>query len=226
MFRGLAFTTVLCTAALATLTCSLSFGQAYRSIPETIEWTWEVRPANPAPNLPNVLLAGDSITRNYYNAVVEDLKGKANVYLFSTSASVGDPRLPKQLKEFFDMEAAHFRVVHFNNGMHGWGYSDTDYRDSFPQLVQELQKDVPGAKLIWANVTPVQKADPDGATNARINARNTIAAAVMRQHHIPVDDQHGLMMQHPDLYSDNVHPNKEASRLQARQAASEIEKLL
>jgi hypothetical protein len=30
------------------------------SIPEEIEWTWEVRPAHPDPNLPNVLLLGDN----------------------------------------------------------------------------------------------------------------------------------------------------------------------
>ena len=44
-------------------------GLAQVSIPEEIEWTWEVRPAASDPGLPNVLLLGDSITRNYYPAV-------------------------------------------------------------------------------------------------------------------------------------------------------------
>jgi hypothetical protein len=49
------------------------------SIPEKIEWTWEVRPPNPDLRLPNVLLLGDSITRNYFPQVTKDLDGIANV---------------------------------------------------------------------------------------------------------------------------------------------------
>jgi hypothetical protein len=60
---------------------------------EEIEWTWEVRPAHVDSKLPNVLLVGDSITRNYYPEVERQLSHVANVYLMTTSASVGDPRL-------------------------------------------------------------------------------------------------------------------------------------
>jgi len=62
------------------------------SLPESIEWTWEVRPEKPLPALPNVLLIGDSITRAYFPQVQKDLEGVANVYLMATSASIGDPR--------------------------------------------------------------------------------------------------------------------------------------
>src|ERR1700730_11764980 len=68
----------------------LSVAQGHRSIPEEIEWTWEVRPSHPDPKLPNVLLLGDSITRAYYPGVLHGLDGHANVYLLATSASVGD----------------------------------------------------------------------------------------------------------------------------------------
>lgn len=47
------------------------------------------------------------------------LKGKANVYLFASSARAGDSRLPNQLAEFLKMENLRFRVIQFNNGMHG-----------------------------------------------------------------------------------------------------------
>ena len=65
------------------------------SIPEEIEWTWEVRPPHPDPRLPNVLLLGDSLSRNYFPEVTKDLAGTANVYLMASSTSVGDPRLPQ-----------------------------------------------------------------------------------------------------------------------------------
>ena len=94
-------------------------GQKPASIPEGIEWTWEVRPPRPDAQLPNVLLLGDSISRNYFPQVTKDLDGVANVYLMSSSTSVGDPRLMRQIAEFSAMEKVRFRVVHFNNGMHG-----------------------------------------------------------------------------------------------------------
>ena len=195
-------------------------------IAEPIEWTWEVRPENPQPQLPNVLLVGDSITRNYYPDVTKDLAGRANVYLFATSASVGDPRLSAQLKEFFALENVRFRVIHFNNGMHGWGYTEAEYKAAFPGLIQALHEDAPGAKLVWANVTPVKKDDPAWTTNARIDARNAITAAIVKRQQIPLDDQHALMLQHPEMYLDNIHPNKQASSIQAEQVAAGIEKLL
>ena len=85
---------------------------------ETIEWTWIVEPASIDDRLPNVLLVGDSITRNYYADVATALTGRANVFLFSTSASVGDARLAGQIADYGRMIDRHFAVVHFNNGMH------------------------------------------------------------------------------------------------------------
>lgn len=85
-------------------------------LPEAVEWTWEVRPPAPSPALPNVLLIGDSITRAYFPQGTKDLEGIANVYLMATSASIGDPRLPRQIADFVSLERIRFQVVHFNNG--------------------------------------------------------------------------------------------------------------
>src|SRR5882762_6302616 len=102
------------------------------SIPEEIEWTWEVRPQLADPKLPNVLLLGDSITRNYFPQVTKDLGGIANVYLMASSTSVGDPRLPLQIAEFAALHRVFFAVVHFNNGLHGWGYTEKQFKSAFP----------------------------------------------------------------------------------------------
>lgn len=201
-------------------------GQRQKMIAEKIEWTWEVTPEHSQSNLPNVLLVGDSITRNYFPFVDKDLSGKANVYLFATSASVGDPRLLVQLKEFFAMEHVSFRVVHFNNGMHGWGFTETEYKEAFPSLVHLLRKENPGAKLIWATTTPVRKDAAEGATNARINTRNGIAASIVGPQQVSIDHQHNLIEQHPGMYSDDVHPDAKASAMQGQQAAAIIGKLL
>jgi len=102
--------------AIAILACALTAAaQAQLPITEKIEWTWTDRAEAPDAKLPNVLLAGDSITRAYFPAVTEQLKGVANVYLFATSAA-GDARLPAQLRDYFSMMGVRFAVIHFNNG--------------------------------------------------------------------------------------------------------------
>ena len=211
---------MLLLAALAVIPLD---AQKSMSIPEKIEWTWEVRPPNPDLRLPNVLLLGDSITRNYFPQVTRDLAGIANVYLMASSTSIGDPRLPHQIAEFSAMEKVQFRVIHFNNGMHGWGYSESEYKSAFAQFLHAVQK-LAGRKgvLIWANTTPVRKDVLDGATNARVVERNAIALPLVKGAGIPVDDQHALMAQHRDLYEDDVHFNPDGANIQGDQAASMI----
>jgi len=192
---------------------------------EKIEWTWSDHSDTLNPKLPNVLLLGDSITRAYFPEVAKRLEGRANVYLFATSCSSGDPRLSTQLHFYFET-APSFLVIHFNNGMHGWDYSDTAFASALPGMVDALKKERPGSRLIWATITPVRKDNDAGATNARIDARNAYALALMKSRTIPIDDQHALMAAHTDMHLDDVHFNDKGSELQGDQAAASIEAVL
>ena len=208
---------MICTTAL------VAVAQARLPITEKIEWTWTDRPETPVANLPNVLLVGDSITRDYYPVVVDDLKGLANVYLFATSASSGDPRMPGQLHDYFSMMGLHFAVVHFNNGMHGWGYTEQQYAAGLPDIIAALRAAAPGAKLIWANTTPVlHDSGPAGASNARIDVRNKLAAELMSREGILNDDQHALMLKHQDLHDGDVHFTTAGSAVQAKQVTATV----
>jgi len=174
-----------------------------------------------------VLLLGDSITRNYFPQVTKDLAGVANVYLMASSTSIGDPRLPRQIKEFAALEIVRFRVVHFNNGMHGWGYTEGQYKAAFPSFLRAVHslagKD--GA-LVWANITPVRPDATNGATNPRIEERNAIAETLIKRAGIELDDQYKLMQQHQDLYQDSVHFNTAGAQIQGDQAAATIRSAL
>jgi lysophospholipase L1-like esterase len=209
---------------LAIFFCALFAGaQAHLPLTEKIEWTWTDRPETVAPALPNVLLVGDSITRGYYPAVAKQLAGVANVYLFATSASSGDARLPRQLHDYFSMMGVSFAVIHFNNGMHGWGYTEPQYAASLPQLIAAFRADQLHAALVWATITPVLHDSTKGeSTNARIDERNRLATACMSSQGIRVDDQHALMLQHQSLHADDVHFNEEGSALQAVQVAASL----
>jgi hypothetical protein len=205
---------------------SVGWAQKPATRVEEVEWTWEIRPAHPDAKLPNVLLLGDSITRNYFPDATKALDGVANVYLMATSASVGDPRLERQIDEFASCQGVSFSVVHFNNGMHGWEYSEEEYRAAFGSLVKEMHAIAPQAKLIWATITAVKADKEPGPTNARVAARNAMAEAALKGSGIAVDDQYSLMMKHTDLYKDSVHFNEQGAALQGKQVAEEIRRAL
>ncbi|HEY1900961.1 MAG TPA: SGNH/GDSL hydrolase family protein [Terracidiphilus sp.] len=201
--------------------------QSHLPVTEKIEWTWTDRPETASSALPNVLLVGDSITRAYYPEVVKLLAGEANVYLFATSASSGDPRLPGQLGDYFRMMGVSFTAIHFNNGMHGWGYTEAQYAAGLPGMIAALRAGAPKARLVWANTTPVLHDSTTGeSTNARVAERNRLAAGLMAREGIGIDDQHGLMLPHPELHDGDVHFTAAGSALEAANVAAALRPLL
>jgi hypothetical protein len=219
------FSKTICFAVAMTCLSRVVAAQSV-SLPEPVEWTWEARPTSPSNNLPNVLLLGDSITRAYYPQVTKDLEGVANVYLMATSTSVGDPRLPRQIAEFIALERIRFEVVHFNNGMHGWEYTEAQYRSGFPAFLHAIQNIPKHPRLIWATISPVKSDESAGATNPRIEARNSIAAGFVQAAGVITDDQHALMLIHQDLHEDNVHYKDSGAALMGDQAAATIRQVL
>ena len=157
----------------------------------------------------------------------ENLTGIANVYLMASSTSVGDPRLEHQIKEFAETEKVRFSVVHFNNGMHGWAYTEDQYKAAFPaflRTVRSLTED--GGVLIWASTTPVRQDATNGATNSHVEERNRIALGFVQAVGIPLDDQFTLMQAHQDLYQDSIHFNSAGATIQGDQATAMIRKAL
>ena len=176
---------------------------------EDIEWLDVWLPNTNDSLLPRVLFIGNSITRLYYPEVNESLKGMAYGARLSTSKSIGDPALLDEVALILQQE--HFDVVHFNNGMHGEGYTEEQYQAAFPELVKTIRKYAPQAKLIWASTTPVRcggdMADFHPKTE-RIRERNRIAAECVAGQDIQINDLFGLVENHPEYYAggDGTHP--------------------
>src|SRR5260370_14313419 len=133
------------------------------------------------------------MTRRDLAQVTQDLRGIANVYLLASSTSVGDPRLSHQIAEFAATQRVSFAVVHFNNGMHGWGYTEAQFQSGFPIFLRAIRS-LPGrGKLIWATITPVKPEASGGPTNPRIATTNPLAHPFIQPRKIPPNNQHPLI---------------------------------
>ena len=196
---------------------------------EPIEWIRLWLPNVNKKDLPQVLLLGDSITQAYYEDVAADLKGKAYVGYLTSSLSVGDPMLPQQIA--LVLRNYRFDVIHFNNGLHGKGYTEEDYARYFPQFVKTIQANAHGAKLVWTSSTPVRVGKDMSelaSFTKRVAARNKIAAAYVRKAGIPIDDLYAAVLQHPEYYLgvDGTHPNPQGRAAEARDVSASILKVV
>ena len=214
-------------AAFATSTTALDLTPP-RIIRENIEWLDVWVPGHEIKGQPRVLLIGDSITRGYYGGVENRLKGKAIISRLTTSKSVGDPGLLGEVALILSQSS--FDVIHFNNGLHGWGYTEAEYAKALPDLVATIRKNAPNAKLVWAAITPMRvagKLTDLRADNSRVIARNAIARKQMLAEKIPVNDLNTRIIDHPEWYSnDGVHLNAQGTDQLAEQVADAIQKQL
>lgn len=228
------FWTLLASAVLV-LSPSVSSAQMVIAPPERhvarehIEWIQIWLPHVNEKGLPQVLLIGDSITRAYYKDVSRDLKGKAYVGYFASSLSVGDPMLPKEIALI--LKNYKFDMIHFNNGLHGKGYSEKEYARYFPQYVKTIQANAHGAKLIWTTSTPERMKDDMSKFKPwtkRVIVRNKIADAYIRKVGIPIDDLYSAVLHHPEYFvgGDGTHPNNQGRAAEARNVTASILKVL
>jgi lysophospholipase L1-like esterase len=216
---------------LATFLSVLAITQlapAQEPIRERIEWAdiW-VSDAD-KDDLPRVLLIGDSITRGYFSEVEKRLTGKAYCARLTTSKCVSDPSFPDEVQLL--LKQYRFAAIHFNNGLHGWGYTEEQYRDGLLRLMDTFKQHAAGAKLIWATTTPVRDRDNSqqiGERTERVKARNRIAAEIMEERGIRTNDLYGLVESHPEFFSgDGVHFNVKGKETQGAAVAECVMKCL
>ena len=192
---------------------------------ENIEWLDVWLPETNSSGLPRVLLIGNSITRQYFKEVEQQLKGKAFVARLSTSKSLGDPGLLKEVE--LVMGYHQFDVVHFNNGMHGWAYSEEEYSRALPGLLRVIRKCAPDAKLIWASTTPVRTGEgmkDFEERNPRVVERNRLAAGLLKNEDVTINDLYSVVERNNAFYNggDGVHPAPPGVKALANQVSDKI----
>lgn len=200
---------------------------APRIVRESIEWLDVWVPGNNTKDVPKVLLIGDSITRGYFGTVESQLKSQVVVCRLTTSKSLGDPALVAELK--LVLSQAEFSVIHFNNGMHGWGYTDAEYAKALPEMIAVIRAGAPKAKIILASTTPVRNAQGELIVEKtdRVKNRNKSVADVALVEKLPVNDLFGAVINKPELFSkDGVHLNGKGSETLGVQVANSIKSAL
>jgi hypothetical protein len=135
------------------------------------------------PKLPRVLLIGDSVSRAYTETVRRELAGKANVH--RAPANCGPTARGLQKIDIW-LGDGKWDFIHFNFGIHDRNTPLADYRRRLEELIVRMKKT--GARILWANTTPIPDVPKKRFTAASIIERNEAAAKVMSKHDISIDD--------------------------------------
>jgi acyl-CoA thioesterase-1 len=195
-----------------------------------------------APNLPNVLIIGDSISIGYAGLVRARLQGKANV-IHNPGNAQGTTWGLANLQEW--LGDTKWDVIHFNWGLHDLkhvteaGTSENSNDPNDPQqadlatyaanmeiLVKQLK--ATGAKLIFSTTTPY----PDGVKPYRLPEDaakyNAAALEIMKANNIQVNDLYSLVSPKLETLQKprNVHFKQEGSEVLAEQVAAVIQAAL
>ncbi|GMW01068.1 MAG: hypothetical protein AMXMBFR84_22050 [Candidatus Hydrogenedentota bacterium] len=170
---------------------------------------------------PRVLFIGDSITRGYFEFVEKALEGKTYCARLTSSRSVCDPVFFNELGLI--LSQYEFDVIHFNNGLHGWLYSEAEYKEGVEDLISALRKYAPQAKLVWAATTPVKHSSSMSNHEARVKDRNAIAAEIMAREKIAINDMFKFVADHMEYIGDDgIHFTREGKEAQGEKAANAV----
>ncbi len=200
-------------------------------------------PIKDIPNLPRVLLIGDSISIGYTLPTRKALRGVANVHRISTNGGPTSKGL-QNIEAW--LGSSKWDVIHFNWGLHDLCYRHPDsktqgkrdkvngsvthsleeYSTNLEQLVVRMKRT--GARLIFATTTPVPKGEAGRKAGDDI-LYNRAALTVMRKHNVDINDLHGLManrMSQFGIRPGNVHFTPEGSTLLAGQVSKVLRNAL
>jgi lysophospholipase L1-like esterase len=180
------------------------------------------------PARPRVLLVGDSILNGYQRAAIGALDGQAYVDTWVNPYHQSE-HLNRLLAQVLDQGP--YDVVHFNMGLHGWQEGRIQpgtFEPLTKAYVEIIRTKLPKAKIVWASSTPVTvKGKPtelDPVINPIIVEHNRMAAKVMAEQNVPVNDFYALLADKLDLArGDQFHWSAPAYELLAKAVVESVQ---
>lgn len=205
------------------------FAQEQQIYREDTEWSNFWMPHTNDTELPHILLIGNSIVMRYSGEVEKQLKDMAYCARFSTSKSLGDPGYLAEIE--LVLQHKKFDVIHFNNGLHGFDYTEQEYIRDYPKLHTLLKKYAPEAKLIWATTTPVrdnEELDKIAPRNRQVIERNRLVAEYLQGKDVQINDLYALLIDRADYFNkgDGIHPNQAGTKILADQVSKVLKEAL
>lgn len=139
------------------------------------------------PNLPRVLVVGDSISNNYDNAARAALKGKANYHLcdFNCWSTFHGLDFMEYWMGDYTRKGLQWDVIQFNHGLHDLKQPSPEapyavplekYKENLKKEIEIMKKS--GATLIWCSTTPVYRSS-NGRYGRQQGAEKAFNAAAM-----------------------------------------------
>lgn len=191
--------------------------------------------ANPVdkPDLPRVLIVGDSISIGYTPRVRRLLKGVANVHRPKTNcrwSAYGDKHIEEWVGD------SKWDVIHFNFGLwdwYGWRQetkaTPESYGKSLESIIKKIRKKS-SAKLIFGITTPPCVTAERNAhivvSGDRAQEFNKAARAVMEKHKVGVNNLYDPIIKRRaelQLAENDVHYNNNGRDILAQRVASRIQ---
>jgi len=157
------------------------------------------------PNLPRVLLIGDSISRGYTLPVRQALDGKVNVH--RAPENCGSTKRGLEKMDVW-LGGGTWDVIVFNFGIHDRNSPAAEYEQRLDAIAVRLKKTE--AQLIWATTTPIAPETPKIKAGSSAKS-NQIAAKAMERHGIPITDLYTYIKPTLDQHQlpKNCHFNQE-----------------
>lgn len=176
--------------------------------------------------LPRILLIGDSISMGYTLPVRKLLAGQANVLRIPANGGTSGKGIESLARW---LGGKRWDVIHFNWGLHDCfqNTSIDEYRSNLQTLVTALEGT--GAKLIWANSTPIPRDNPWKSEPGVETEYNKAAEEIMKEHGIAIDDLHGAIageFASHAIKPGDVHVRESGSLLLAKPVVAAINKRL
>jgi lysophospholipase L1-like esterase len=172
-----------------------------------------------ADTLPHVLIITDSVHRETANIAATTLKGRAKVVVSAIEpgdTSVAIERLDTILGKI------KWDLIHFNYGFADLRHVDPNtksvrllsrqaggirvtsaeqYEANLRKIVKRLQST--GSKLVWASTTPIVGHKYEGIFETGSELKlNEIAAKIMSQENIPINDMHAWVLKNVKKFTD------------------------
>ncbi|BDC47772.1 hypothetical protein F183_A00880 [Bryobacterales bacterium F-183] len=191
-------------------------------------------PVADTPGLPRILLIGDSISIGYTLGVRAKLAGKANVHRILENAGPTINGTGK-IEQWLGNDTRPWDLVHVNFGLHDLKRDDglnrqvstEDYERNLRDIIRKVK--ARSRHVIWASTTPV----PEGKVSphrvpADVAIYNAIAAKVMHDEQIPINDLYAFSLPHLATWQRpvNVHFVEAGYDALATQVAAIVAKTL